>query len=101
VQLVQIREKRTKSALRLRRSTSTKRNGEKGRKWPNSLDVLVCYGLNVETDGGDGGDGLVELELVENGCEGTKGSARSKENAGGTGRRREEDGGAAAPRELQ
>lgn len=31
------------------------------------LYILVCHGLNVEADGRDGGDGLVELELVENG----------------------------------
>lgn len=29
--------------------------------------VLVCDGLDVEADGGDRGDVLVELELVEDG----------------------------------
>jgi len=28
-------------------------------------DILVFNGLNVETDGGDGGDNLTELELIE------------------------------------
>lgn len=32
------------------------------------LGVLVCDGLDVEADGGDGGDVLVELELVEDSC---------------------------------
>ena len=32
------------------------------------LGVLVCDGLDVEADGGDGRDVLVELELVEDGC---------------------------------
>lgn len=32
------------------------------------LGVLVCDGLDVEADGGDGCDVLVELELVEDGC---------------------------------
>jgi hypothetical protein len=32
------------------------------------LGVLVCDGLDVEADGGDGCDVLVELELIENGC---------------------------------
>lgn len=31
------------------------------------LDVLVGYTLDVETDGGNGGNFLVELQLVENG----------------------------------
>lgn len=31
------------------------------------LGVLVRDGLDVEADGGDGGDVLVELELVEDG----------------------------------
>lgn len=31
------------------------------------LDVLVCDGLDVEADGGNGGDVLAELELVEDG----------------------------------
>lgn len=31
------------------------------------LDVLVGDGLDVEADGGDGGDVLAELELVEDG----------------------------------
>lgn len=31
------------------------------------LDVLVLDGLNVEADGGDGGDDFTELELVQNG----------------------------------
>lgn len=31
------------------------------------LDVLVGDGLDVEAHGGDGGDVLAELELVENG----------------------------------
>mmetsp|Transcript_42278 Transcript_42278/g.135353 ORF Transcript_42278/g.135353 Transcript_42278/m.135353 type:complete len:207 (+) Transcript_42278:281-901(+) len=30
-------------------------------------DVLVLHGLDVEPDGGDGGDDLAELELVQNG----------------------------------
>jgi hypothetical protein len=30
--------------------------------------VLVRDGLDVEADGRDGGDVLVELELVEDGC---------------------------------
>lgn len=29
------------------------------------LGVLVCDGLDVEADGGDGGNVLVELELVQ------------------------------------
>lgn len=29
------------------------------------FDILICDGLDVEAYGGDGGDGLVELELVE------------------------------------
>jgi hypothetical protein len=32
------------------------------------LGVLVCDGLDVEANGGDGCDVLIELELVENGC---------------------------------
>ena len=32
------------------------------------LCVLVCDGLDVEADGWNGGDVLVELELVEDGC---------------------------------
>jgi hypothetical protein len=32
------------------------------------LGVLVRDGLDVEADGGNGGDVLVELELVEDGC---------------------------------
>ena len=36
---------------------------------PNiELCVLVRDGLDVEADGGNGGDVLVELELVEDGC---------------------------------
>ena len=31
------------------------------------LGVLVCDSLDVEADGGDGGDVLVKLEFVENG----------------------------------
>ena len=31
------------------------------------FDVLVCDSLDVEADGGDGGDVLVKLEFVENG----------------------------------
>ena len=34
------------------------------------LCVLVCDGLDVEADGGDGGDVLVKLELVEDSCGG-------------------------------
>lgn len=35
---------------------------------PNvELDVLVCDGLNVETDGRNGRHILAELELIENG----------------------------------
>ena len=30
-------------------------------------DVLVVHGLHVETDGGDGGDDLTELQLIKNG----------------------------------
>lgn len=32
------------------------------------LDVLVRHSLNVETDRGNGCNGLIELELVKNGC---------------------------------
>ncbi len=32
------------------------------------LCVLVCDSLDVEANGGDGCDVLVELELIENGC---------------------------------
>ena len=32
------------------------------------LGVLVCDGLDVEANGGDGCDVLVELELVKDGC---------------------------------
>lgn len=32
------------------------------------LGVLVCDGLDVEANGGNGCDVLVELELVEDGC---------------------------------
>ena len=32
------------------------------------LDILVGDSLNVEADGGNRGDVLAELELVENGC---------------------------------
>lgn len=35
------------------------------------LGVLVGDGLDVEADGGNGGDVLVELELVEDGCAAT------------------------------
>ena len=36
---------------------------------PNvELGVLVCYGLDVEADSGDGGYVLVELEFVEDCC---------------------------------
>ena len=31
------------------------------------LGVLVCDSLDVEADGGDGGDVLVKLEFVEDG----------------------------------
>ena len=31
------------------------------------LGVLVCYGLDVEANGGDGCDILIKLELVKNG----------------------------------
>lgn len=34
------------------------------------FDVLVCDGLDVEADGRNGGDALVEAELVEDGWEG-------------------------------
>ena len=35
---------------------------------PNSkADVLVLHSLHVEADGGDGGDHLAKLELVEHG----------------------------------
>jgi hypothetical protein len=37
------------------------------------LGVLVGDGLDVEADRGDGGDVLVELELVEDGCAGVSG----------------------------
>ena len=40
--------------------------------------VLVRDGLDVEADGGDGGDVLVELELVEDGWTGRQGSAIGK-----------------------
>lgn len=30
------------------------------------LDVLVCYRLDVETDSRNGGNILIELQLVEN-----------------------------------
>lgn len=37
---------------------------------PNiKFDVLVGYGLNVEADGGDSGNVLVQLELIQNRCE--------------------------------
>jgi hypothetical protein len=29
------------------------------------LDVLICYCFDVEADGGDGGDVLVQFEFVE------------------------------------
>lgn len=35
----------------------------------NSLDILVSDGLDVESDGRDGGDALIQLELVEDGCD--------------------------------
>lgn len=51
------------------------------RAHPNvELDVLVCDGLDVETDGGNGGDGLVELELVEDGCKPRGQSVGQNEN---------------------
>jgi hypothetical protein len=31
------------------------------------LDILVCNSLDVESDSGDGGHVLVQLELVQNG----------------------------------
>jgi hypothetical protein len=46
-------------------------------QWPNlilpahipnvKLDVLVCYGLHVEANSRNGGDILVEFQLVEDG----------------------------------
>lgn len=35
------------------------------------LGILICDSLDVEADGGDGGDILVKLELVKDGCEGS------------------------------
>lgn len=37
-------------------------------KRASSLDILVSDGLDVEADGGDSGDALIQLELVEDGC---------------------------------
>jgi hypothetical protein len=51
-----IQNKRTKSNLVLSADVP---HGE--------ADVLVLDGLDVETNGGDGGDDLTELELVKNG----------------------------------
>ena len=34
------------------------------------FDVLVGHGFDVEANGRDGGDVLVELEFVEDGCAG-------------------------------
>ena len=31
------------------------------------LDILVCYSLHVEANSGNGGDVLVEFQLVEDG----------------------------------
>lgn len=38
------------------------------RREENSLYVLVGDGFDVEPDGRDGGDGLVQLEFVQDGC---------------------------------
>lgn len=37
---------------------------------PNiEFHVLVCYRLDVESDGWDRRDGLVEFELIQDGCD--------------------------------
>jgi hypothetical protein len=45
------------------------------------LGVLVCDGLDVEADGGDGCDVLVELELVEDGCARVNNRSRRRHRA--------------------
>lgn len=48
------------------------------------LDILVGHGLDVEANGGDGRDVLVQLELVENGWEQSRVSCQSESGCRGS-----------------